>query len=125
GIIINSNKEESIHLNFYENNRMKKFVPLIESEDKEDYYLDLQGYNVNEKKEMIYIGVKLSKGGKGMLQLGIKPSVLEQYKQKVSMYSTIQSMPIGKSITIFAIDGETGDVLGVSDNYTGDISYNK
>ena len=34
-------------------------------------------------------------------------------------------MPIGKSITIFAIDGETGDVLGVSDNYTGDISYNK
>ena len=125
GIIINSNKEESIHLNFYENNRMKKFVPLIESEDKEDYYLDLQGYNVNEKKEMIYIGVKLSKGGKGMLQLGIKPSVLEQYKQKVSMYSTIQSMPIGKSITIFAIDGETGDVLGVSDNYTGDISYSK
>ena len=114
GIVTKSTEEKSIGINFYEEDELKEFIPLIESQDEDDYYIDMDGYDLKNQKDMIYVGVKLFHSEKGILQIAITPRTLAAYEQKSSIANTIESMPVRDYVTIFAVDGKTGKLLGIS-----------
>ena len=114
GIITHSSVKASIGLDFYADNQLKEFIPLIESEKEDDYYVERDGYDLKHQKEMTYVGVKPLQGGKGMIQISVSPDTITAYEQKTSISTLVESIPVRSYMTVFVVDGESGDILGIS-----------
>lgn len=123
GTIKTSSQTNMIGVSFYKVDLLKKFIPLIESKKTDDYYVELDGYDIKSKKEMVYIGVKPFQSKKGMIQIAVEPKILMEYKQKSSISSTISSMPTREYVTIFVLDEKTGELLGITKNNTQTLDF--
>lgn len=114
GIIVDSSNKESIGLSFHEHEKLKEFLPLIESSNKEDYYVQLDGYDFTTKEDMIYLGVKPHNSTKGMIQIEIEPEILLALQSGVSISNIYTNMPVSPEETHFILDENTGQILGVT-----------
>ena len=114
GIIVDSSNKESIGLFFHEHEKLKEFLPLIESSNKEDYYVQLDGYDFTTKEDMIYLGVKPHNSTKGMIQIEIEPEILLALQSGVSISNIYTNMPVSPEETHFILDENTGQILGVT-----------
>ena len=114
GIIVDSSNKESIGLFFHEHEKLKEFLPLIESSNKEDYYVQLDGYDFTTKEDMIYLGVKPHNSTKGIIQIEIEPEILLALQSGVSISNIYTNMPVSPEETHFILDENTGQILGVT-----------
>lgn len=125
GVIQTSSEEEALGLDFYKEEQLAPFIPLIESQNENDYYIEMNGYDLGNHKDMIYVGVKPFGENKGVVQIAIEPKMLAAYEQKSSIASTIESMPVRDSITIFVVNEETGKLLGISKQKSKELTIGK
>ncbi|MBO8463554.1 MAG: GGDEF domain-containing protein [Firmicutes bacterium] len=116
GIIESSSDKNSLGIDFYKRKQLKEFIPLIESDNKDEYYIKMMGYNIGNNSQMIYIGVKPESGDKGMIQITVDPSALSNYNKATNIESAISSMPIRDYVNIFVMDLETGEIVANSRN---------
>ena len=58
-----------------------------------------------------------------MIQIAVAPKTLMEYKEKSSISSTISSMPTREYVTIFVLDGQTGELLGITKNNTQSLEF--
>lgn len=113
GVITNSSKKGSIGLNLYELDGYKDFIPLIESDNRDDFYIDIDD-ELNDEDGMVYVGIKPFDSNKGMIQIIVSSDMLNEYKEKSSIQSAISSMPTRDYIMVCVLDKDTGEVLGTS-----------
>lgn len=70
--------------------------------------------NVAEGIVMQYIGVA-RKDGKGLVQVGVRPEVLEQMLMGTEISAVLKGMDFGKKGYIYAVDAENGTILAHPD----------
>ena len=118
GILVESSDEGSLGIDFHDSEKLRSFLPLIESENQDDSYIQMEGVDFSTDMKKVYIGVKPVGNTNGMIQIEVSPDTLLEYMQASSISSVIESMPIRDYVTIYVIDKETGELLGVSKDRT-------
>lgn len=115
GVIIKSKDKDILGINLYEDDKLKEFIPLIEGREDKGYYIKFDAISVSSKKDMIYLGVEKPKNS-GMILLEIDPVILKNYKKISSIKEVLSTVPTLNYQILFAIDKETGDLIGISEN---------
>ena len=119
GIIVQSNNTTSLGLNFYTDSKLEKFIPLIEGKVDEGYYVQFDAISASTNEPMVYIGIEKEDGG--IIQIEVNPKMVEEYEEMSSIKTLISNIPTRESRTIFVIDKETGELLGISKNNIQEI----
>lgn len=113
GIIIQSSDSDSVGLDFYKNQEMDTFIPLIESKDK-DYYCEFSRNSVVHNKHMIYLMVR--NDDEKLIQIEIEPITLDNYLNSSGIETYIKEIPTRKNRTIFVIDSNTEELISITNN---------
>lgn len=122
GYIVSGSVSKYIGINMDDHKQTKEFLSLLDNDnDDEDAYLiqDPQP-NAAENKIMQYVGVA-RKGQKGIVQVGFEP-VRQLEAQSRNTYEYIFSkFPTDVGEELFAVDCNTGELLGHSDGLDRDF----
>lgn len=114
GEIISSSEDEFVGINFYERKGLQRFIPLIENSDEDAYYVQEDGYDWIQQKDMIYLGVKPQGLSKGMVQIATSTNSLEEYKKEFSISVVMKNIPTTQYQSVFVVDENSGELLGSS-----------
>ena len=115
GIIIKSRNENILGFNFYDNNNLKEFIPLIEGKESKGYSIKFDTTSILSKKDMVYLGFKKAEND-GTIFLEIDPSILKNYKRFSSIKDFFSTVTTVNSNTIFALDEKSGKLIAISKN---------
>lgn len=114
GIIVQSSYEPNIGLDFYAYDELEFFCPLIEGKVEEGYLIIFDSKSLLEDRPLVYLGI-YQEGG-GMIQIEIDPDILERYEQESSIESVIAEIPTEYYRTLFVMDKDSGEIVGISKN---------
>ncbi len=104
GIIVESSNGTSLGLDFYEHDELEPFRPIIESKEEGTYFVDFNRYSITTHERKIYLGYSINTSGYSMIELVIRPDILDRYLSFSGFDSVISSIPIRGSRTIFLAD---------------------
>lgn len=114
GLIAYSSVPKYIGLDFHGGKQMRGFLPILESDDEDEYVIQEAQPNTAEGKMMKYVGVS-RKGIKGIVQVGLEP-VRQLEAQEKNTYDYIFSrFPTEQGEEFFAIDMEDGTLIGYTE----------
>ena len=123
GIVADSSNPDNIGINFYEEEKFKEFLPLIEGSSRQESYLKMERGSSKTGERTIYVGIKPLDGSKGMIQLEISSESLEQYESLVSLENILNSIPTERYRFLFALDQDTKEILALSKNNDMQTDY--
>ena len=112
GIIVQSSDKESLGLDFYAHSETADFLPLIEGREQAGYHVNFDAVEVTTGEPAVYLGKALDSGD--VLQIKVEMEVLERYQNMTNVVSYIRNIPTRLSRILFAVDAQTGEVIGVS-----------
>lgn len=116
GEIVLSTDSASIGLNLLEHKEAEPFWELIKSHDMNAKVMQLDAANVTNGMTRDFIGVKSSMEEYSVVQIGISKEVLEEIKSGSSLESVLRSIPTVYTESLGAVDGSTGDIIGMTIN---------
>lgn len=125
GEIILSTEEISIGINLLEHEESSIFWDLIKGDYQNDYVIDLHGKNIVEQIEKSFIGVKSSVDDYSIVQIGMDKKFITRVEQEESIEKLIEDIPTTYDITIFAMDKNNGDILGITENNEQYLNFDK
>lgn len=115
GKIIGSSIKDTIGYDIDYGKQSQEFLPLLNSEDDFDYYIQDIQKNSLYGNEMKYIAVNpLTENKKGFIQIGLIPQRIISYREQNSIKSVFEKIPIRKGVAISILDLNTGELLGSS-----------
>lgn len=113
GIITGSSIPDYIGFDMGSGEQSAAFLPIIDDPSIEIVQEPQQ--NVAEGTVIQYIGVA-RKDAKGMVQVGIRPEILEETLEGTAVNVVLADFDYGKNGYVFAIDKESGEVLAHRDS---------
>lgn len=114
GIISHSSNLKYVGLDFHDNEQTRAFLSILEDGSESSYVIQEAQPNASEHQMMKYVGVA-RKDTKGIVQVGLKP-IRELQAQARNTYNYIFSkFPTDIGEEIFAINCDTGQIIGHSD----------
>lgn len=108
GIIISSTIEEYIGFDMKSGEQSNAFMVIVEDPSIE--IAQEPQVNVAEGTVIQYAGVART-DGKGLVQIGVKPEVLEETLAGTEINTVLREMEFGKNGYVYAIDAENGQIL--------------
>ncbi len=117
GTIVEGSESKYFGYNFDSGEQMSFFKPLLT--DKTLTLCQDITPNTAEEKPMMYIAT-WNESGTAIIQIGLEPErILEEQSQNELSY-IFANMPTSEDTILFAIDSESGDILGATDEeYVG------
>lgn len=112
GIITHSNIENYIGFDMKSGEQSLAFMPIVEDPSLE--IVQQPEINVADGIMMQYIGVA-RKDAPGLVQVGIRPEVLENMLAGTQIDVVLKDMSFGENGYVYAIDASTGEILAHSD----------
>ncbi len=116
GVIVQSSAPASIGLDFYAHPELAEFIPLIESNSREAYYVDMEGISITTGHQQVYMGLRSDYMGGSVIQLEISMDDLYDYEDAYNIKWYVSTIPTRRYRTIFVVDGTTDELLGISEN---------
>lgn len=114
GIIINSSDGKTIGRNYYKEDNLKSFIPLIEGKVKEGYLLLPNVSSLKDNKKKTYLGIY--REGGGMLQIETNSTIIDDYLETTSLDNIIGNIPTRREEILFVLDKNTKKLIGLSKN---------
>lgn len=114
GIIQNSNDASALGINFYNDELLSEFIPLIEGRDEDGYTLQLDAVSVLDGNRHSYLGIALEGGG--MFQIEVETETIDRYMESSSLETSINSIPTKESEIIFAINPSNDELIAITKN---------
>lgn len=116
GVIVFSSEKESIGINVKDDKETKVFVDLIESKDVTKNVVQLGGLSKANEESKALIGVKSTSEKYSIIQIGLDENVINELNTSNSIATITKNIPTVYEETVFVIDGNTGKMLGISQN---------
>lgn len=115
GIVTQSSNAENIGINFYNNDKYSKFIPIIEGDESTKYILEPNLSLSDSKNKEVLFGVPAADDQKGMILFGIDEETYKQYIGLSDIANYLESIPTKRSRTLFVVDA-SGNLLGITKN---------
>ena len=115
GIVTQSSNAENIGVNFYKNEGLNAFLPIIEGKANQEYVLDFNSSILKLDDLNVLFGTPIAEGQKGMILMEINKSMYKQYAGLTNVASFLKTIPTKESRTLFVTDDE-GTILGITKN---------
>lgn len=113
GIIVSASVSQYVGIDMADHEQTRAFLSLLERDDEDAYLIQEMQPNAAEGKVMQYVGVS-RKEQKGVVQVGFEPTrQIEALSRNTCDYIFAQ-FPTDVGEELFAIDKETGELLGHS-----------
>ena len=116
GTIVESSDPDRIGFNFYENEALEGFLPLIEGRLGQESHIQKGSFPDEAGEQKICVGVKRTDVPKGIILLEVSSESLEPYERLVSLENIINSIPTERYQFLFALDQKTQEILALSKN---------
>ena len=123
GIIVLSDDKSSIGLDLLHSKSAHKFWNLIESDNINDYVIDLDAISIFGNEEKIYIGIKSKLEDFSVILISIDKDTLRSITEKDSMEYMMRSIPTIYEKTIFLINKNTGVLESITVNNEQDLIF--
>lgn len=115
GIVTQSSNAENIGVNFYKNEELSAFLPIIEGKEDQEYVLDFNSKILKSGDFNVLFGTPIAENQKGMILMEINNSIYEQYIGVTNVATFLDTIPTKESITLFVADDEA-NILGITKN---------
>lgn len=115
GIVTQSSNAENIGVNFYKNEGLNAFLPIIEGKANQEYVLDFNSKILKSDDFNVLFGTPIAENQKGMILMEINMSVYEQYTGVTNVATFLDTIPTKESRTLFVADDEA-NILGITKN---------
>lgn len=115
GIVTQSSNAENIGVNFYKNEGLNAFLPIIEGKANQEYVLDFNSKILKSDDFNVLFGTPIAENQKGMILMEINISVYEQYTGVTNVATFLDTIPTKESRTLFVADDEA-NILGITKN---------
>lgn len=119
GTLFTGSEPKYYNYTFHSGEQMEFFLPMLEDESLQ--LCQEVTPNTAEGKMMQYLAV-WREDKQGIVQIGMEPKRLLEAMEKNELSHIFAMLTAEKGITIFAADGDTGEILGASD--TGLVGKN-
>lgn len=113
GIIVSASISRYVGFDMSAHAQSRAFLPLLDSDDEDAYFIQEAQPNAADKKIMKYIGVS-RKDNKGIVQVGFKPTRQLEAESRNTYEYIFSRFPTDADEELFAVDRNTGDILGHS-----------
>lgn len=110
GLIAYSSVPKYIGLDFHNGEQMRGFLPILESDDPDEYVIQDAQPNTAEGKIMKYVGVA-RKDKKGLVQVGLEPTRLLEAQQRNTYSYIFSRFPTNEGEQLFAINKTTNELI--------------
>lgn len=125
GEVILTTEEVSMGLNLLEHEESSTFWSLIKGSSQNDYVIDLYGRNIRENIPRSFIGVKSSVDDYSIVQIGMDRNFIAKVEDEESISSLLNDTPSTYDNTIFAMDRNSGEILGITKNNEQNINFDQ
>lgn len=115
GIVTQSSNAENIGVNFYKNEELSAFLPIIEGKEDQEYVLDFNSKILKSGDFNVLFGTPIAENQKGMILMEINNSIYEQYTGVTNVATFLDTIPTKESRTLFVADDEA-NILGITKN---------
>lgn len=115
GIVTQSSNAENIGVNFYKNEELSAFLPIIEGKEDQEYVLDFNSKILKSGDFNVLFGTPIAENQKGMILMEINNSIYEQYTGVTNVTTFLDTIPTKESSTLFVADDEA-NILGITKN---------
>ena len=115
GIVTQSSNAENIGVNFYKNEELSAFLPIIEGKEDQEYVLDFNSKILKSGDFNVLFGTPIAENQKGMILMEINNSIYEQYTGVTNVATFLDTIPTKESITLFVADDEA-NILSITKN---------
>lgn len=115
GIVTQSSNAENIGVNFYKNEELSAFLPIIEGKEDQEYVLDFNSKILKSGDFNALFGTPIAENQKGMILMEINNSIYEQYTGVTNVATFLDTIPTEESRTLFVADDEA-NILGITKN---------
>lgn len=119
GIIISASVSQYVGFDMAAHEQTRPFLALLECEEEGAYLIQDMQPNAAENKIRQYVGVA-RKGQKGVVQVGFEPTRQLEARSRNTCEYIFSKFPTDMGEELFAIDCETGNVIG----HSGGIKQN-
>ena len=113
GIIAQASVAEYIGMDMHDHDQTRPFVALLETDDKDAYYIQQPRPNAAIGKLMQYIGV-VRKSQKGFVQVGFTPTRQLEAQSRNTYDYIFSKFPTDIGEELYVVDCSTGELLGHS-----------
>lgn len=120
GIIISSSVSKYVGIDMADDKQTRPFLSILESNNKDAYFIQDTQPNAAEKKIMKYVGVARKKK-KGIVQVGFEPVRQLEAEAKNTYEYIFAKFPTDTGEELFAVDIKSGKVIGNSNGT--DLAY--
>ena len=110
GLIAYSSVPKYVGLDFHNGEQMRGFLPILESDDPDEYVIQDAQPNTAEGKIMKYVGVA-RKDKKGLVQVGLEPTRLLEAQQRNTYSYIFSRFPTNEGEQLFAINKTTNELI--------------
>lgn len=124
GIIVLSNDSNSIGLNLLSSPKAHSFWRLIESDNMEDYAMDLDAISIIGNEDKIYIAIKSTLKDYSAIQIEINRDVLGNRIKKDTVEYIVRNIPTIYERAIFLVNKNTGVLESITVNNEQNIVFN-
>ncbi len=120
GIIVSASVSEYVGFDMGNHEQTRAFLALLDSDDEDAYLIQKPQPNAAEGRIMQYVGVA-RKGQKGVVQVGFEPKRQMEAQSRNTYDYIFSRFPTDLSEELFAVDCDTGAVLGHSEELGRDF----
>lgn len=120
GIIVSSSVSKYVGINMADHEQTRPFLSLLESKEKDPYFIQEARPNAAENKIMKYVGVT-SKKKKSIVQVGFEPTRQLEAEEKNTYEYIFSRFPTDTGEELFAVNTNSEEVIGHSDGM--DMSF--
>lgn len=113
GFIVAGSVSEYVGMDMHNHPQTNAFIPLLESNDPNAYFIQDAQPNAAEGKLMQYIGV-VRNGHKGFVQVGLTPTRQLAAQSRNTYEYIFSKFPTDRGEELFVVDAASGGVLGHS-----------
>lgn len=121
GFIVAGSVSKYIGMDMHDHPQTNAFIPLLESDGEDAYFIQEAQPNAAEGKIVQYIGVT-RKAKKGFIQVGLTPTRQLEAQSRNTYEYIFSKFPTDKGEELFVVDTRTGEVRGHSDGIKQDFS---
>ncbi len=121
GFIVAGSVSRYIGMDMHDHPQTNAFIPLLESDDEDAYFIQDAQPNAAEGKIMQYIGVA-RKTQKGFIQVGLTPTRQLEAQSRNTYKYIFSKFPTDKGEELYVVDTRSGEMLGHSDGVNQDFS---
>ncbi len=121
GFIVAGSVSKYIGMDMHDHPQTNAFIPLLESNGEDTYFIQEAQPNAAEDKIMQYIGVA-RKTQKGFIQVGLTPTRQLEAQSRNTYEYIFSKFPTDKGEELYVVDTRSGKMLGHSDGLNQDFS---